>query len=215
MFAHDYMTREVVTCGPEDLVIDVRKRMQEQGIRHVPVVEKGRLVGLVSLNTLRDAAPSRATDLSIHEIHFLLSKMLIRDVMKTEVVTCGPDDHVEDIARLMQTKRIGSLPVVEKGRLVGILTNDDMFRVLMRILGMDEPGWRITLEVDKNRSDALVELVRTVKERGRTIKSLLSVTSPHPGKQMVILHLDSAEPSAVVEELKAQGMSIERLDQVK
>src|SRR5512136_1779872 len=149
MFAHDYMTREVVTCAPDDLVIDVRRRMQEQGIRHVPVVSRGKLVGLVSLNSLRDAAPSKATDLSIHEIHFLLSKMRIEDVMKREVVTCGPDDHIEDIARLMQKKGIGCVPVVDRGKLVGIVTNNDMFGILMRILGMDDPGWRLTLELPK------------------------------------------------------------------
>jgi acetoin utilization protein AcuB len=215
MFAHDYMTREVLTCAPDDLVIDVRRRMQEAGIRHVPVVVRGKLVGLVSLNTLRDAAPSRATDLSIHEVHYLLSKMRIEDVMKKDVVTCGPDDHIEDIARLMQRKGIGCVPVVEAGRLAGILTNNDMFRILMRILGMEDAGVRITLEMPRDKADALVDLVRAVKGRGKVIKSLLSVESPHPGRQMVILHLDSSDMGAVVEDLKAQGLAIERVDRVE
>ncbi len=214
MFAHDYMTREIVTCAPDDLVIEVRRKMQEHGIRHVPVVAHGKLVGLVSLNTLRDAAPSRATDLSIHEIHFLLAKMTIKDVMKREVVSCGPRDHVEDIARLMHTRGIGCVPVVDGGKLVGILTNNDMFAILMRILGMEGAGMRITLEVPKSSPDALVELVRVVKGRGKTIKSLLSMESPHPGRQTVILHLDDSDMGAVAEDIAALGMTIERVDRV-
>ncbi|MEE8320174.1 MAG: CBS domain-containing protein, partial [bacterium] len=88
MYAHDYMTKAVVTAAPDDLVVDVQKIMNQQGVRHVPVLEGSSLVGIVSLNSLRDAAPSKATDLAMHEIHFLLSKMKIKDVMKTDVVTC-------------------------------------------------------------------------------------------------------------------------------
>ena len=166
MFARDYMTRSVTTVHPEDYLVDVRKSMQDLNVRHLPVVDGGKLVGIVSLNTIRDAAPSKATDLSIHEVHYLLSKMKIREVMKKDVVFCGPDDHVEDIAKIMQTKRIGAVPVVDDGQLVGILTNDDMFRILMKMLGMDSPGKRITLEMDRGKGELLVGIVRAVKDRG-------------------------------------------------
>lgn len=215
MYAHDYMTKTIVTAAPDDLVVDVQKMMQQQGVRHVPVLEEGRLVGIVSRNSLRDAAPSKATDLSMHEIHFLLSKMKIKDVMKTDVVTCGPDDHVEDIAKVMQTKRIGAVPVVDKGKLLGILNNDDMFRILMKILGMDSPGWRITLEMGRGKGEQLVDIVKAVKSRGKFIKSFLSIESPHPGRQTVILHLDSSEMSEVVEELKKLGFEIQAVDEIK
>lgn len=215
MYAHDYMTKAVVTAAPDDLVVDVQKIMKQQGIRHVPVLEGSSLVGIVSLNSLRDAAPSKATDLSMHEIHFLLSKMKIKDVMKTDVVTCGPDDHVEDIAKEMQTKRIGAVPVVGKGKLLGMLTNDDMFRILMKILGMDSPGWRITLEMGRGKGEQLVDIVKSVKSRGKFIKSFLSIESPHPGRQTVILHLDSSDMSEVVEELKGLGFDIQAVDEIK
>jgi len=213
MLAKDYMTRNVVTTRPDGLLIDVRKTMQEQDLRHIPVVDNEKLVGIVSLNTIRDAVPSKATDLSIHEIHYLLSKMRIRDVMKKNVITCGPDDHVEDVAKIMQVKR--AVPVVEEGRLLGILTNDDMFHVLMKILGMDTPGNRITLEMERGRGELLVDIVKTVKTRGKFIKSLLSVESPHPGRQTVILHLDLSDMSEVVEALREQGFEIQAVDQVE
>ena len=215
MLAKDYMTRNVVTVHPDDFLIDVRKTMQEQSIRHIPVVDGGKLVGIVSLNTIRDAAPSKATDLSIHEIHYLLSKMRIRDVMKKNVVTCGPDDHVEDVAKVMQSKRIGAVPVVEKGKLLGILTNDDMFRILMKILGMDTPGKRITLEMDRGRGELIVDIVKTIKSRGKFIKSLLSVESHHTGRQMVILHLDESDMTEVVDTLRSQGFDIQAVDEVE
>lgn len=215
MLAKDYMTRNMVTAHPDDLLIDVRKGMQEQGLRHIPVVEDEKLVGIVSLTTLRDAGPSKATDLSIHEIHYVLSKMKIRDVMKKKVITCGPEDHVEDVAKIMQEKRIGAVPVVENGRLLGMLTNDDMFQILMRILGMDTPGKRITLEMDSGRGELLVDIVKTVKNAGKFIKSLLSIESPHPGRQTVILHLDGSDMDQVVESLKNQGFDIHSVHEVE
>jgi acetoin utilization protein AcuB len=215
MLARDYMTRNVATIHPDDFLIDVRKKMLEEGVRHVPVVDDGKLVGIVSLNTIRDAAPSKATDLSIHEIHYLLSKMRIRDVMKKNVVTCGPEDHVEDVAKIMQSKRIGAVPVVEKGKLLGVLTNDDMFRILMKILGMDTPGKRITLEMERGRGELLVGIVKAVKSRGKFIKSLLSVESPHPGRQTVILHLDESDMTEVVKALEDEGFDIQAVDEVE
>lgn len=215
MLARDYMTKNVVTVHPDDYLIDVRKRMLEEGMRHVPVVDDGKLAGIISLNTIRDAAPSKATDLSIHEIHYLLSKMRIRDVMKKEVITCGPDDHVEDIAKTMQNKRIGAVPVVEQGRLLGVLTNDDMFRILMKILGMDTPGKRITIEMERGKGEQLVDIVKAVKLRGKFIKSLISMESPHPGRQTVILHLDESDMGSVVDDLKSMGLDIQSVDEVE
>ena len=214
MLAKDYMTRNVVTVHPQDYLVDVRKSMQDQGIRHIPVVDSGKLVGIVSLNTIRDAAPSKATDLSIHEVHYLLSKMKISEVMKRDVITCGPGDHVEDVAKIMQTKRIGAVPVVEKGQLVGILTNDDMFRILMKMLGMDTPGKRITLEMERGRGEKLVDIVRAVKDKGKVIKSLLSMESPHPGRQTVLLNLDESEMDEVVDALAELGFDIQSVDDV-
>jgi acetoin utilization protein AcuB len=215
MFAKDYMTKTVVTVHPEDYLVDVRKSMQDQGVRHLPVVDGGKLVGIVSLNTIRDAAPSKATDLSIHEVHYLLSKMKIREIMKKDVVTCEPDDHVEDIAKLMQTRRIGAVPVIEKGLLVGILSNDDMFRILMKMLGMDSPGKRITFEMDRGHGEKLVDIVRAVKDRGKFIKSLLSMESPHPGRQTVILNLDDSNMDEVVDSLAGLGFDIQSVDEVE
>ncbi|UCF31275.1 MAG: CBS domain-containing protein [bacterium] len=215
MLARDYMTKTVVTAKQDDLVIDVQRMMLEQGFRHVPVVDGDSLVGIVSLNSLRDAAPSKATDLSIHEVHYLLSKMRIRDVMKREVITCGPDDHVEDVALIMQTRRIGAVPVVDGKKLVGILTNDDMFRILMKILGMEGPGKRITMEMERGRGELLVDIVKAVKSRGKLIKSLLSIESPKPGRQTVILHLDSSGMEEVVDDLKSRGFDIHAVDEVK
>ena len=214
MFAKDYMTKTVMTVHPEDYLVDVRKSMQDQGVRHLPVVDGGKLVGIVSLNTIRDAAPSKATDLSIHEVHYLLSKMKIREVMKKDVVTCGPDDHVEDIAKIMQTKRIGAVPVVDKGKLLGILTNDDMFRILMQMLGMDTPGKRITFEMERGQGEKLVDIVQAIKDRGKFIKSFLSMESPHPGRQTVILNLDDSDMSEVVDALAGLGFDIQAVDEV-
>ena len=215
MLARDYMTKAVAIAHPDDLVIDVGNTMKSEGIRHVPVVEAGQLVGIVSRNTLRDASPSKATDLSKREINFLLSKMKIREIMKKDVITCGPDSHVEDVARTMQTKRIGAMPVVENGQLIGILTNNDMFRILMKILGMEGPGNRITMEIGRGKGELLVDIVKAAKDQGKTIKSLVSIESPLPGRQTVILHLDPSDMTDVLDTLEGKGFEIKSVDEVQ
>ena len=114
----------------------------------------------------------------------------------------------------MQSKRIGAIPVVDKGQLVGILTNDDMFRILMKMLGMDTPGKRITLEMERGQDENLVDIVQAVKDRGKFIKSFLSMESPHPGRQTVILNLDDSDMGEVVDALAGLGFDIQSVDEV-
>ncbi len=215
MLARDYMTKAVATAHPDDFVIDVAKTMQTEGIRHVPVVEKGQLVGIISRNTLRDAAPSKATDLSKREINFLLSKMKVSEIMKKDVITCSPDSHVEDVAHTMQTRRIGAMPVVEGEKLLGILTNNDMFRILMKILGMEGAGVRITLEIARGKGELLVDIVEAAKDEGKTIKSLISIESPLPGRQTVILHLDDTDVTGVIEVLESKGFTVRSVNKIE
>ncbi len=134
--------------------------------------------------------------------------------MKKDVQTCGPDAHVEDVARIMQTRRIGAMPVVRDGKLKGILTNDDMFRILMKILGMEGPGKRITMELERGRGELLVDIVKAVKSRGKFIKSLLSIESPRPGRQTVLLHLDPSDMTEVLDDLREQGFDIQAVDEI-
>ena len=116
------MKQGVVTVKPTDSFRYAMDLIRSRGIRHLPVVEGQQVVGIVTDRDLRQAAASPATSLSIHELHYLLDKIRVADIMTKAVITISPDDTVEDAARLLLKHRIGGLPVVRQGKLVGILT---------------------------------------------------------------------------------------------
>jgi acetoin utilization protein AcuB len=132
------MKTPVITVTPNTLIDDASRMMFKNNIRRLPVIEKSKLVGLVTRHILRDAIPTSVTPLTIWGIHYQLSKMRVRDVMITDIITIEADDTIEKVAVLSIRKRIGTFPVVDKqGTLVGILTNTDLLHVLVKILGYD------------------------------------------------------------------------------
>ncbi len=128
MHVKEWMSQPPITVPPSTAVYEARRLMEEKQIRHLPVVERDRLVGIITDRDIRLNLPSPATSLSIWEINYLLARLTVGEVMTKPVVTTEPDRPVEDAARLMLERRIGALPVVEDGRLVGIITETDLLR---------------------------------------------------------------------------------------
>ncbi len=135
MQVEKWMNRDVMTVAPDDSFRVAMNLIRQKGIRHLPVVEGKRLVGIVTDRDLRQAAPSGATSLSIHELHYLLEKVTIRDVMTKQVVTIRPEQTVEEAALLLLGHRIGGLPVVRDGELVGIITETDILQAFLQLRG--------------------------------------------------------------------------------
>lgn len=129
-FVRDWMTSNPITIVPKTTLPDAHKLMKESKIRRLPVVEGGRLVGIVTLGDVREAQPSDATTLSIFELNYLLSKLTVDKIMTREPLTIAPQATIREAARLMLEHKIGGLPVLEGGRVVGIITESDIFRVL-------------------------------------------------------------------------------------
>jgi acetoin utilization protein AcuB len=140
-----WMTRQVVTASPDEGLKRVWTLLQEHGVRHLPVLEGDRLVGMVSDRDIRQALPSRATTLGVHELLALLDRVTLREIMTKEVVTATPDQPIPEAARLLVEYRIGALPVVEDGRLVGILTETDVLNAYLSLGDVSEmapqPCW--------------------------------------------------------------------------
>jgi acetoin utilization protein AcuB len=135
MLIKDRMTRSPITAPPEMPMQEALKLMRERGIRRLPVVDKkGKLVGIVSDRDLLHASPSDATSLSVWELNYLLSKVTLKDVMTKNVITVTPETPVQEAARIMADKKIGGLPVVQAGIVVGVITETDLFRVLLELL---------------------------------------------------------------------------------
>lgn len=129
----DWMTRNVVTISPDTTLPEAHRLMTDKGVRRLPVVEHGRLVGIVTRGDVRGAEPSGATSLSIWEVNYLLAKLKVGEIMSTQTTTISPDDTIGEAARVMLDKKISGLPVVEAGdKIVGIITESDIFRLVVQ-----------------------------------------------------------------------------------
>ena len=129
----DWMTYDVVTVSPDTTVPEANKLMTEEEIRRLPVVDsKGRLVGIVTLGDLRGAQPSSATSLSIWEMNYLLSRLTVKQIMRSDLITVTPEATIGEAATRMLANRVAGLPVVdEKDKLVGIITESDIFTMVV------------------------------------------------------------------------------------
>ena len=127
----DWMTPDPITICPETTLPEADRLMKECGIRRLPVVQNGHLVGIVTLGDVREASPSNATSLSIYELNYLISRLTVGKIMTQDPITITPDTSIEAAARLMLEHKIGGLPVVDGTRVVGIITESDIFRLLI------------------------------------------------------------------------------------
>jgi acetoin utilization protein AcuB len=135
MNVRDYMKSPVFTVTPDTLIFNAMETMREKHVRRLPVVENGKLVGLVTRNIIREATPSPSTALTLWGLHYQLSCMKVRDVMITDVIVVHPDDTIKEVLAISEKHRIGTFPVVDdNGSLVGILTNTDLLHIMAKLL---------------------------------------------------------------------------------
>ena len=135
----EWMTAEPVTIEPKLTLPEAQKLMKDRRIRRLPVLYRGRLVGIVTQGDIRGAEPSEASTLSIFESHYLLAKLTVEKIMTWEPITISPDATVRQAAQLMLEHKIGGLPVVDNDQLLGIITESDIFRVLVQTPESTEP----------------------------------------------------------------------------
>lgn len=147
MLVRDWMTPDPQTVTGQTPVMEAMQRLREGGYRRLPVVQDGRLIGIVTDRDLKEATPSKATTLSVFELNYLLSKLTIKEVMRSPVVTIGPDEAIENAALTMESHRVSGLPVVDGARLVGILAITDLLRAFVSFLGLREGGLRVTVDL--------------------------------------------------------------------
>ena len=208
MRIRDMMTRNPVTVDSETLVMDAQKIMKENSIRRLPVVDKGKLVGIVTKHDLLEASPSPATSLSVHELNYLLSKMKVKEIMKKNPVTLTPDTPFEEALKIGQERKIGSFPVVENGKVVGIATESDIVRFLNRALGIREEGSRITIEGLGGKWGDLQKIISIADQHQTVILSMISLERPEKKDWMLVLRLKTTEPDPIVRSFKKAGLNV-------
>ncbi len=173
MFVSEWMTHKVFTVKPDDSVSEVVKMIKEKGVKHVPVAEHGRLKGIVSDRDIKDYCPSKATSLEIYELHYLLAKTKVREVMKKKVFTTSPDIPIEEAAMVLYDRNIGCLPVVEGGKLAGIISDRDIFRALVDITGIRHDGHRIFVTIG-DRPGSIKDVADIIRKYGFSLQSILT-----------------------------------------
>jgi acetoin utilization protein AcuB len=198
----DSMAREVTTLSPGDTAADALALCRERRIRHLPVLEDGRLVGIVSDRDLRSATPAFGDPAR----SAALSEVRVGDVMAREVVTADPDDPIDEAANTMRERRINCLPVLEGGELVGIVTSSDVMESLVYLLGAHEPGSRMEVVVP-DRPGTLAGVAGLIGELGINIISVVTGprTEEDPPSRVAIFRVDTINPSHAAEILEKAG----------
>src|SRR5215212_5023769 len=209
------MTQNLLTLSPKASVAEALTLCRERRIRHIPILEEGRLVGIVSDRDLRDASPA----LGDAERASALQETRIGDVMTCEVITADPQDFIENAAQEMYEHKIQSLPViaeepvVDEGsavaeeELLGIITSSDVMRALIVLVGLPEPGCRIEVRVP-NREGILAEVAGKIQEVEVDIFNVLSDSDRRSGQRTLIFQLATADPSSVMQSLKTADYEV-------
>ena len=204
MLVKDIMTRDVITISSHTPVTEAQRIMKERNFRRLPVVDNGRLVGLVTESRLERVKPRTAVPL-LWQITYLISHTTAGDVMRKRVVTVKPTDTVEQAVAKAQSAKVGTLIVVDRGKIVGICTTNDFFyRIINPTLGLDEPGTRILVSSD-NVGQLAQKIISCLNRLGIEIKVLWAIASPTTNKRDIIIHLEIEDATNVLSELEKLG----------
>ncbi|RTI05381.1 acetoin dehydrogenase [Thermus scotoductus] len=200
MLVQDVMRSPVVTVEPGVTLEEAYRLLLEKGIRHLPVMEEGRLVGIITDRDIRLATSH------LNPKGPCPGCAQVGEVMTREVVTAHPLDPVEEAARVMRERKIGCLPVLEDGALVGIVTGIDLLDALLKLTGVTEPSGRLEVRLP-DRVGELFRLTGFLAKRGVNIHSLLSY--PEDGDVVrAVVRVNTLETHLLAEGLRQEGFEV-------
>lgn len=180
------MSKPVITISPDMPINEALNLMKRDRIRRTPVVHDGKLVGIVSDKDLLNASPSPATSLSVWEMNYLLSKITVKDVMTRKVLTVNEDTPIEEAARIMADNKIGGMPVMRDSKVVGIITETDLFKIFIELMGAREKGVRATVTIHE-QTGKLAEITKAVAENGGNFIAFGQFAGEDPTTRLVTM----------------------------
>ena len=192
MLVGERMTHPVVFIAPEMTIVDALQLMKKENIRRTPVVKSGKLVGIVSDKDLLNASPSQATSLSVWELNYLVSKITVAEVMTKEVIFVNEDTPIEEAARIMADNKIGGLPVMRDSGVVGIITETDLFRLLLELTGAREAGLRATFLLE-DKPGELAKVTNAVAENKGNVIAIGTFSGDDQATREVMMKVGSLE----------------------
>ncbi len=213
-YIREKMRKDPITIGPDASFYEARAIIRDKGIRHLPVVDKNHhLVGLVTDRDIREAAPSDATTLSVHELHYLLGKLKVSAFMtpRNKLVTITPDTIIEKAVQLMHDRKIGCLPILDGEKLLGIFTETDVLDLFVDLFGVKTPGTRITLAL-QDAPGILHDVLEVVKRHNVNLISVVTPSYTINGKRIVAIRIQTFDYDKIVEGMKSSGYEVLSID---
>ena len=196
MLVGERMSHPVISITPDMPIHDALSLFRQERIRRAPVVKNGKLVGIVSDKDLLNATPSKATSLSIWEINYLLSKVTVAEVMTKKVLSVAEDTPIEEAARIMADNKIGGLPVMRDGHVIGIITETDLFKIFLELMGARERGVRVTALVTE-KAGQLAKITQALSSLGGNFIAFGVFTGEDSSNRMVTFKVAGLEKEAV------------------
>lgn len=205
----DIMTHNVVSITSTTPIIEAERILGAHGFERLPVVDMGRLVGLVTKDNVLKAGPSAATTLTRGEAAYLLTRLTVAEVMKRNVVTVSPETTVEQAVAVAQANRVGCLPVLDGDRVVGIVTTNDFFyKVLNPLFGLGQKGVRLRVSGGGDPK-SMEQVLGVVNKFNLTISSIWKPPA-EPEKNDLIIQLNESNAGGFIEALRAAGFKVEK-----
>jgi acetoin utilization protein AcuB len=213
MLVKDWMTREVITVEEDVSIMKASKLMKDKGFQHLPVVRQGRLTGIVSDRDLKEAHPSKATTLDIHELYYLLDKLQVKKVMSKNPHTVSGNETTDKAAALMLKHDISALPVVDpKGDLQGIITKGDVFRAMVSVSGIYQAPLQLCVEIE-DRPGSIRKVTDVIRAHGGRIVSMISTyeQAPQGFRHLYVRTKNVQDEKALFSELEGKFKLIYRI----
>jgi acetoin utilization protein AcuB len=201
MFVGERMSRPVISVTPDTPINDALAMFRKEHIRRAPVMKNAKLAGIVSERDLLNASPSPVTTLSIWEMNYLISKVTVKDVMTKKVITVDQDTPIEEAARIMADKKIGGVPVVSGGNVVGIITETDLFKILLELMGARQKALRVTATI-ADMPGQIARLSKAVAEAGGNFISFGMFAGPDANTRLVTFKVEGIKKNQVKEILE-------------
>lgn len=208
MLISDIMTTNVVTIPSNTSIADAKRIMEAHRFQRLPIVDKGKLVGIVTGRRLESVSPSKATSLTVWEMTYVLSHTPVKEIMEKNVITVTPETTAEEAVTLAQSNKVGTLVVLEDSHVVGIVTTNDFFyKIVNPVLGLGSRGTRLEI-IGAGNAKALEKIMSAVNKLGLEIITIHIEALPDKKERDICLHIDSDDVNKLVAKLKADGFQV-------
>jgi len=204
MLVGERMSRPVITVSPDAPINEVLALFKKEHIRRAPVLKDGKLVGIVTQTDLLNASPSPVTSLSIWELHYLVSKVTVQRVMSKKVITVDRETPVEEAARIMADKKIGGVPVTSSGKVVGMITETDLFKIFLELMGARQKALRVSAVIP-DKKGVLAKVTHAVSAAGGNFVSFGMFSGPDANSRLLTFKVEGLDKAGV---RKALGKTV-------